>query len=279
MTGLQRPEPVETLQLYPEERAELLTLLGGLDDEAWERPTICPGWSVRDIALHVLADDLGVVSRQRDGYRPQAPRPGETLPAFLNRINDEWVQATCRLSGRVIVDLLRWSGEEMHAHYAALDPLELGPAVSWAGPDPAPRWLDIAREYTERWVHQQQIREAVGAPLRLEACWLGPVLSTFVRALPMTFSSVTAPAGTAVTLTLDGEGGGVWSVVRVDGGAWELFEGRPEATPTAEARMSGDTAWRLFTRGLTPEAASGRASLSGDQALARQVLRTVSIIA
>src|SRR5688572_30279761 len=109
MDGLRRPGMVETRLLFPDERAALLTLLGGLADDAWERPTICPGWSVRDVALHLLADDLGVVSRQRDGFRPQAPRAGETLPIFLNRINDEWVQATRRLSGRVIIDLLRWS--------------------------------------------------------------------------------------------------------------------------------------------------------------------------
>jgi hypothetical protein len=36
--------------------------------------------------------------------------------------------------------------------------------VSWAGPDTSPAWLDIARDYTEFWVHQQQIRDAVDRP-------------------------------------------------------------------------------------------------------------------
>ena len=38
-------------------------------------------------------------------------------------------------------------------------------AVNWAGPEPAPIWLDPAREYTERWVHQQHIRDAVRNPV------------------------------------------------------------------------------------------------------------------
>jgi uncharacterized protein (TIGR03083 family) len=280
--GLRRPAIVETVSLYPEERAELLGVLSGLSEVDWERPTVCPGWSVRDVALHLLADDLGVLSRQRDEHRPLAPDPGESLPVFLNRINDEWVQATRRLSGRVIVDLLRWSGEQTYDCVARLDLLALGGPVSWAGPDPAPRWLDVAREYTERWVHQQQIREAVGVPVLDDARWLGPVLATFARALPQTYAGVDAPVVTAIALTLTGSGGGTWTVVRGEAGAWELFEGRPEGAdlpPAAEARMSTDTAWRLFTKGLTPEAAVHRATLSGDLVLARHVLSTVAIIA
>lgn len=34
--------------------------------------------------------------------------------------------------------------------------------VSWASDGPVPLWFDMARELTERWVHQMQIREAVG---------------------------------------------------------------------------------------------------------------------
>jgi uncharacterized protein (TIGR03083 family) len=278
------------MHLLPEERATLLGLLTALDEATWEHPTSCPGWSVRDVALHLLADDLGILSRQRDGYRPQMPEADETLGVFLARINDAWVQATRRLSSRVVVDLLRWSGEQTYAHWVGLDLRALGGPVSWAGPDRAPRWLDVAREYTERWTHQQQIREAVGAPLMDEARWIGPVLATFARALPRTFRTVDAPAGTAVTLTMDGAGGGAWTVVRAASGevttsgeyAWELFAGRPEApdpSPAAEAQMSADTAWRLFTKGLSPEAAVQRAALSGDRVLARRLLATVAIIA
>ena len=290
MHGLRRPEPVETLHLYAEEREILLELLASLDEAAWERPTPCPGWSVRDVAVHLLADDLGVLSRHRDEFRPQSPRADETLGVFLARINDEWVQATRRLSGRVIVDLLRWAGEQTLAHWSGLDLMALGGPVSWAGPGPAPRWLDVAREYTEYWVHQQQIREAVGRPLLEEARWIGPVLATFVRALPHTFRTVDAPAGTTVTLAIDGEGGGVWSVVRAecqadersDTRAWGLFVSRPkppDEPPAAEVRMSTDTAWRLFTKGITPDEAAARATLSGDQALARHLLTAVAIIA
>jgi hypothetical protein len=40
----------------------------------------------------------------------------------------------------------------------------MGEPVTWAGPEPAPIWLDIAREYTERWLHQAQVRDATRNP-------------------------------------------------------------------------------------------------------------------
>jgi len=278
MSELQPPEPVMVLGLLEEERAFFLDLLAGLSEADWQRPTCCPGWSVQDIALHLLGDDLGIVSRQRDGYAPLRPGPNEALVPFLNRINDEWVTATRRLSQGVLVELLRLAGALTYAYFTSVDLMALDARVSWAGPGPAPRWLDIAREYTERWVHHQQIREAVGAPLMYEARWIGPVVATFVHALPMTYARAEAPAGTAVVLIVEGEGGGSWTVVRPARGAWTLLAGTPEA-PTATVRMSPDTLWRLFTKQIAPDDAAPRVSIAGDLELGRRLLGTVSIIA
>ena len=173
MDGLRRPGPVETLHLYPEERAVLLGLLRTLDEAAWERPTICPGWSVRDVALHLLADDLGILSRHRDQFRPQAPRADEPLGVFLARINDEWVQATRRLSSRVIVDLIEWSGQETYAHWSGLDLMALGSPVSWAGP--------------------RQLRAGSTSPVSTPSA--GPTSSRFAK--PLAHRSCTRPGGLA----------------------------------------------------------------------------------
>ena len=65
-----------------------------------------------------------------------------------------------------------------------------GPAVAWAGDKQSPNWFDIAREYTEKWLHQQHIREAVGQPVLDERRWLFPVLDTFMRALPHVYRDI-----------------------------------------------------------------------------------------
>lgn len=59
-------QPFFVTDLFPEMRTELLQILHSLNDEEWQRPTACEGWSVKDVALHILADDMGYLSRRRD---------------------------------------------------------------------------------------------------------------------------------------------------------------------------------------------------------------------
>jgi uncharacterized protein (TIGR03083 family) len=280
-TNLQPPDQLQTAHLFREIRHELLQVLHDLTPEQWERPTVCPGWTVRDIALHLLGIDMGNLSRRRDGfsYHPDA-FPGDPstfdLVAFVIYINEEWVQATRRLSPRLICTLLAFVGEEMDDYFVHLDGAAVGEAVSWAGPGPAPVWLDIAREYTDRWVHQQQIRDAVECPGMTEPRYLAPVLATFVHALPHTLRHEEPNPGTFVRLIITGDAGGAWVAVRTSG-AWVLgreFPGEAAATVTIDQ----DTAWRLYTRGVTPEEARPKARLDGDRALGELMLRMVSII-
>src|SRR5262249_24295032 len=63
--GLWELPPLDVRSLLQAERAALLTLLGELDPTAWAKPTVCPDWSVKDVALHILDDDLGWLSRGR----------------------------------------------------------------------------------------------------------------------------------------------------------------------------------------------------------------------
>jgi uncharacterized protein (TIGR03083 family) len=57
---------VAVTHLFPPERASLVELLASLGAEQWQAPTVCLGWSVKDIALHLLGDDIGLLSRRRD---------------------------------------------------------------------------------------------------------------------------------------------------------------------------------------------------------------------
>ena len=130
--------------------------------------------------------------------------------AFIDGLNRVWVEATRRMSTRVLCDLLGFTGPQAEAYFRSLDPFAIGDPVEWAGPEPQPQWLDIAREYTERWHHQQQIRDATDRPGLYEPRMFAPVLDTFVRAIPHTFRNVDEPEGTLVQLDVTGDGGGEW---------------------------------------------------------------------
>jgi uncharacterized protein (TIGR03083 family) len=277
---MKSPEPILVTELFPEVRKELLSLLTGLTEKEWQLPTAAKKWNVKDVALHLLGGDIGNLSRRRDRFSAPAGKSisgWAELVAFINQLNESWVVAARRMSPRVLCDLLAFTGPQMEEYFASLDPFALGTAVSWAGPQPAPQWLDIAREYTERWHHQQQIRDATKRPGLYEQRLFAPVLDAFVRALPYTFRSVEGVKGTCVQVTISGAGGGDW-VLRRDAHAWELLVGRaPDAV--ARVALSGTDAWKIFTRGLCGEEAMRRVTILGETALGAKVLETVSVIA
>jgi uncharacterized protein (TIGR03083 family) len=279
---MKAPAPVIVVDLFPAEREQLLLLLSQLDEAEWHRPTICTGWTVKDIALHLLGDDIGKLSRARDYFEYVSETNSridswDELVTYINEMNALWVQATRRMSGRLLCELLAFTGEEICQYFRSLDPYATGELVSWAGPGPAPVWLDIAREYTERWLHQQQIRDAVERPGLKERRFFAPVLATFVRALPHTFRDVTADEQTLVQLTITGESGGQWFLLR-ENGRWILGEDAP-TNPQARVTIDQEDAWRLFTKGISKDQALERALIEGNRELGLKVLDTVSIIA
>jgi uncharacterized protein (TIGR03083 family) len=271
--------PRETAPLFRPLLRELVTLLRSLSSDDWTRPTVAHGWQVRDVAAHLLDGDLRKIAVYRDDHQLPMVSPIRSdgdLAQFINAINASGVEYSRRLSHQLLTDLLEVTGGWVSDVIAALP--QHGPArfpVSWAGESVSENWMDIGREYTERWHHQAQIRLAVGASGLLQPTWADPLLDISVRALPRAFAEVTAPDGTAVVLDVFGPTEGLWSVVRQSTG-WIVFQGAA-ASSAARVRLSTDTAWRLFYNALTLNDL-GAIEVSGDAALAAPLLRARSVI-
>ncbi|MFD8529560.1 hypothetical protein ACFV0L_19270 [Streptosporangium canum] len=150
--------------------------------------------------------------------------------------------------------------------------------MSWAATDLAsPAWLDIAREYTEFWVHQQQIRDAVSRPGADDPDLLGPVIDTFLRALPRTLQAEIRPEGTAMRFVVTGPAGGVWHVTR-QAGRWRMAPGDPANGPVAHVTMDQDALWRLASRGITVEEARRRSGTQGDRGLTSAATTLLAVV-
>ena len=55
------------MHLFPETLDALVDLLTDLSPDDWQKPTVCAGWTVKDIAAHLLGGEIGILSRKRDG--------------------------------------------------------------------------------------------------------------------------------------------------------------------------------------------------------------------
>jgi uncharacterized protein (TIGR03083 family) len=251
------------------EREQLLTFLAGLSADEWLAPTAAPGWAVRDVALHLLDDDLTWLSTQRDdelaGLVDMSDR--RAFPQLLADKNQRWIDGARGMSRQVVAGLLRWSGEQVDSFHASQDLLGAG-SVSWASEDPVPYWFNLAQEFTERWVHQQQMREAVGRVGDHEAT-LPEVLRTFVWAFPHQLPRDIGARMIEIAIA----DVGAWTL-RPAATGWSLIAA-PAAGADARLYLTADAAWRLLTGAAVPPTGI---TIEGDPRVREALIRVRSII-
>jgi uncharacterized protein (TIGR03083 family) len=274
--------PIEVLPLFPVLDQRLMELLHSLSPADWQRPTLAREWTVKDVAAHLLDGNLRTLSMLRDGYFGEAPDdPGsyQGILTFLNRLNADWVRAARRLSPAVLVEQLAHTGAEYTAYLASLDPFAPAAfAVAWAGETESLNWFHIAREYTEKWHHQQQIHAAVGGPGLLTPELFPPFVETCLRGLPHAYRHVAAPTGTVVQVCINGLMGGVWELVKSPD-AWALQPALATAAPAAVVVLSPDVAWQLFTKGMSAAEARPQVSITGNPELSEAALHLLAVMA
>ncbi len=272
--------PLDTRKLFRPLHRELIGLLESLSPADWERETLAGEWKVRDVAAHLLDGALRRIAAGRDRHLPAPPFPIHTphdLTRFINDLNRAGTAFGRRLSPRLLIDLARITGEWAAEHFESLPLHEraLWP-VSWAGETESENWMDIARDYTEHWHHQMQIRDAVGAPRLLEPRWMEPLLEVSVRALPVAYANLPAPQGTVVTLEVTGPASGAWSVIR-EGGRWRVAGGRP-GQPDAVVRIAADDVWRVLYNAVRSPGLAERIVVEGEADLTRPLMDARSVI-
>jgi uncharacterized protein (TIGR03083 family) len=74
-------------RMYAEERADVHDLLASLSAEQWAVPSLCAGWEVRDVAVHLLVDEP-----LRQLGAPRALIMAAQRRFSVHRINQWWVE-------------------------------------------------------------------------------------------------------------------------------------------------------------------------------------------
>lgn len=275
--------PIPTLHLFAKLDQLLIELLKSLSPDDWDLPTLSPQWTVKDIAAHLLDGNLRALSIARDGYKGDPPvnvNSYRDLVNYLNDLNTIWVLAYRRISPKMLIEMLETSGKEYVAYLNTLKPFEAAIfPVAWAGEKESQNWFHIAREYTEKWHHQQQIREAIGLQHVLMTKELFyPCIDTFMRALPYAYSKLEAAIGTLVKVEVTGEGGGVWFLEKTFSG-WRFVKNLAMAQPAAAVTMPDNIAWKLFTKAVSATGANNDIKTNGDVNLIKPVFSMLSVMA
>ena len=276
---------IHTIHLFAELDEHLISLLKSLTPEDWEKPTVARLWKVRDVAAHLLDGNIRVISMYRDGHFTAPDRQinsYDDLVAYLNQLNADWVKASQRMSPALLTELLESTGKQ-YSEIMAQQDLEADAifSVSWAGETVSKNWFHVAREYTEKWHHQQQIRDAVGRPDIVHGIMtprlFRPLIETFLRGLPHTYRHTQAPEGTAVRIVVALDETFEWFLIKTENG-WIIGEAS-ENTAEASITLDADTAWKLFTKAIKPDDALIKAHLTGNKELAGVTLNLIAVMA
>lgn len=243
-----------------------------------EKPTDCPGWTVLDQVAHVAGAEA-----MTDGE----PRPDIDVSHHAHvrhefgALMESYVEARRGRSLEEVLDELEERLEARLAFHAADSGWESAPVRGPFGPT---TWPDFLRVRTfDVWVHEQDLREALGRPGGLEGAAASIAMTSLFDALPrIVAKDAEVPPGNAVVLELTGPTVGR-AGVRVEeregrARGIPLFTGEPEEHPDVVATtltMSTQVAGRLLAGRRRPEEL--HVVVHGDEEVAARVLASLAI--
>jgi uncharacterized protein (TIGR03083 family) len=249
--------------------ADVEELLRSLDAEDWSRPTDLPGWTVRDVAAHlaalesVLAGDPGpdVETGHAGGTDLTSAYTQAGVDARADRTPEELVEE--------FTDAVLRRAKELDEHPPVdpegMPPYDLGEA-GWT-------WGTLLRNrVVDLWVHEQDIRRAVGRPGGLDTPGAQTVAQTFVGALPFVIGKrAGAEPGSSVVVAVDGHLHGY------------TVDDRGRCRPTDEVPARPTVRLEMDTETLTVLGAGRRdplmvdVAIGGDRRLGEQILQSMAV--
>jgi uncharacterized protein (TIGR03083 family) len=244
-----------------------------LGDDEWDRATECPGWTVRDVYSHVIGLEAGLLGRD------PAPPPeayGEHVRNDMGKGNEADVLARRGRSGPEIVAEL---AEVTAARLAALRSMS-DEEFAHELPTPAGRGtyeFFMGIRVFDCWVHEQDVRRAVGRPGHLSGAAVDRSVANAVTASPYVVGKrAGAPEGATVAFDVTGGTARRWAVT-VEGGRAKPV---PEVPPEPTARITADvgTFMALACGRADPEdeLAAGRVAVHGDPEVGSAVVRNLA---
>ncbi|WP_127783277.1 maleylpyruvate isomerase family mycothiol-dependent enzyme [Rhodococcus sp. X156] len=263
------------IQAWRSSADDVLELLRSLDADDWSRPTDLAGWDVHAVAAHLahIEAELAGVPQPRVDV-PDLPH----LTGKMSRYTESGCIARVDWTPGQIIDELDSSVQARAKSLAANPPSDAAsPAAVTPGGTPWSWEVLLSNRVVDMWMHEQDIRRAVGRPGHLDTAGAAHCVGVFSRALPVVVGKrVAPPAGTVVALEVSGPHGFTAAVeVGEDGRA--RTPQQPPSSPTVSLAMDTETFTMLGGGRRSPDAMSDRLTIGGDQTLVLQVLTALAV--
>lgn len=250
-----------------EEWTAIDELISSLPERDWSRPSGLPGWSVQDVVAHIIGTESMLAGHET----PESDVDVTELPHVHNEIaarNEQWVRALRAESPAAMCKRFRDITTQRGQALEAMTQEDFD-APSWtpAGEGTYAQFMRI-RQF-DCWLHEQDIRHALGRPGHEGGACARLALEQIVTALGYIVGKRgKAPDGSTVTFELTGPAARTVHVA-VDGKAKVVAELPAPATVTIRLDAV------LFSRlaGGRTRAADHRdeIELDGDAELGRQL--------
>ncbi|MFF2042906.1 maleylpyruvate isomerase family mycothiol-dependent enzyme [Kitasatospora sp. NPDC058170] len=267
----------QTVQAYTDAWTQSIESIAGLvaplPTDAWNRATECPGWSVRDVVSHVIAFESELLGD---------PRPIHSLPRDLRHVTDEFARYVelpvdkrrCHTAPEMTSELeytiIRRSRALRNAKYTPTEP------VRWpAGPHTRelPYHELLRNRVFDVWVHEQDLRRALGEPGNLDSPAALITRDVLLSALPKAVArQAGAPAGTALVVDVTGPVEFL-RTVRVDASGRGTVDESISLAPDVQLTLD----WETYVRLACGRGRPGPVTVEGDQELAARVLANFSV--
>jgi len=255
-----------------EEWDALAGLLAELSEAQWATPTALPGWSVKDVAAHVVGTELSLTGQAAPALAEDT-RAQPHIKNDIGAINEAWVESFRSRPGSEVVDQLRAVSTRRRTELEAMTQ-EAFDADSWtpAGPGSYGRFMQI-RVY-DCWIHEQDIRAALDRPGHDSGPCAEQSLDEVVRALGyIVGKKAGAPPGTSVSIELEGPTRRSLHV-SVDGRATVVPA--LDGPPTALIRMPFGAFMAMASGRVPADPDASGVAIEGDSDLGRRVVSSLN---
>ncbi|MFF9068207.1 maleylpyruvate isomerase family mycothiol-dependent enzyme [Streptomyces sp. NPDC014891] len=249
-------------------------LVQPLVEGEWNRPTPCPGWSVRDIVSHVIGMETEMLGD---------PRPIHSLPRDLYHVRSDFARYM-----EVQVDVRRHhTAPEMTSELEyilirrarQLRNENRSPEHLIRAPLGAEQSLELAYRMRafDVWVHEQDLRTALGRPGNLDSAGAHVTRDVLLEALPKVIAKdAGAPASSAVVVDVSGPVEFL-RTVRVDAEGRGSIDGAPSLGPAVTLATDWETFVRLACGRVRAADAADRIKTEGDEALTQAILDNFTV--